>query len=931
MYYQNVNGLRTKLHLLRESINSSTYDIVIFTETNLTPDILTSELGFINFNVFRRDRSSANSNKESGGGVLVALNCDFPSSELSSSIDNVECLFVSARILDQEIIVGGVYIPPQSRSQVYSSLGESLEEVSSLCEPNTKMIIAGDFNLPGVDWTNPSSVPANLATECIFDMMNFFNLRQQNNILNSRGVLLDLVFAMEGTLEVVAALDPLIALEDFHPALEFSLVFDCMGAGVEDIYIPDLRRCCTEEVRRWIESLPYPDTNDPDIEASFSQFCLNLGNCIRSNSPMKKICKSNFPRWFTPELKNLIGQKKNLHHIYKSTLSERDYAAFSTVRQQCKELTKSCYSNYTHIVNENIKSNPKAFWGHMKTICKVNTVPGKLVFNSTVAVNPQEMCELFASYFSSVYAQHVRNPPLYSYDSCSSVTSWYISAVEVEKKLKNLDGSKGAGPDCITPAVVKSCSATLAPHLSIYFNVLLKKGIFPQILKHGYLVPIHKSGQTSCTGNYRPIVIQSVVAKIFEGLILDGLSFSFKNIIIPEQHGFRPGKSTITNLSAFTNYVTSAFSRSNQVDCLYLDFSKAFDKVSHAHLVEKLKALGIEGPLLLWFESYLAGRSLQVKFASSLSRTLVNVTSGVPQGSLLGPFLFCLFINDIGKSLACSYLIFADDVKMYVEVSSGVQQLCLQQDLEKIVEWCSENAMQLNESKCRVMIFSRSKKLLTYTYRIGDSILERVTTIKDLGLHMSPNLTPDVHIAKISSRANSVLGLIARTSRNTFSPDALKTLYVALVRPILEYGSVVWSPHQIGHSNSLDLVQKRFLRLLGVRSGARYIEVDTQRIAKQYQLLPLSSRRAAFDLLFLFKIVNGLIDSPELLMLIDFHVPTGTRLVQTFAKHHHLTAYEYHSLVPRLLRLGNEAQLEFFGTSALQFRRKVFSWVADLT
>lgn len=185
--------------ILRESINASTYDIIVLTETNLTPDILTSELGLNNFNVFQKDRSPATSIKESGGGVLVALRKDFPSSELSSSIDNVECVFVTGRVYDQALIVGGVYIPPLSRTQMYS-FNESLEEVSLICEPNTKMIIAGDFNLPGVDWTHTSSVPVNSAAACVFDMMNFFNLCQHNNVLNSRGVLLDLILQWKNLL-----------------------------------------------------------------------------------------------------------------------------------------------------------------------------------------------------------------------------------------------------------------------------------------------------------------------------------------------------------------------------------------------------------------------------------------------------------------------------------------------------------------------------------------------------------------------------------------------------------------------------------------------------------------------------------------------------------------------------------------------------------
>ncbi|XP_046666562.1 uncharacterized protein LOC124358309 [Homalodisca vitripennis] len=228
------------------------------------------------------------------------------------------------------------------------------------------------------------------------------------------------------------------------------------------------------------------------------------------------------------------------------------------------------------------------------------------------------------------------------------------------------------------------------------------------------------------------------------------------------------------------------------------------------------------------------------------------------------------------------------------------------------------------------MSFGRSKTLLHFDFSLYGLLLDRVTVIKDLGLYMTPSLDPGIHITKTCAKANRILGFISRTSRNALSPATLKTLYVTLVRPIVEYGSTVWVPHQIGHCDHLNKVQRRFLRLVGVRSGIRYPDVDIQVIASQHQILSLSSRRVALDLIFLFKIVNGLVDCPELLRHIDLHVPAATRLLQPFSRHSHRTVYAYQSVIPRLLRLGNAAhQLEFFGVSMLVFRRGVFSWVSE--
>lgn len=926
-----MNGLRSKLTSLKESIISSIYEIIILTETNLSSEILTSELGLSNYNIFRKDRSNETSAKMSGGGVLVAVHNSHLSSMVTSSVTNVESVFVSASIYGEPTLIGGVYIPPQSPSQIVASFCDSVEEIYATCEPNTKIVIAGDFNQPDTDWTGSPRVAPNSASAVhIWNLANYINVFQINSVLNTRGVLLDLVFASDPGICVVAASDPLLAQEPFHPALEFTIPLVCSQVPNQDVFIHDFRRCNVAEVRRWIESLQYPDPRSQTVEESFSQFCLELGRCICTNSPLMRKSRSNFPHWFSRDLKSLIFHKKILHKKFKKSMSDVDYHAFKTARSHCKDLTRACHNNYMRSIDLGVKENPKSFWGHMKTLCKANPIPGRLHFDGVSVDKPMLMSELFSDYFSTVYAPPSSNPTEYEYQTNVNISTLHVSALEVEEKLLRLDCNKGAGPDNITPAILKACSSVIAPHLSTYFNQLMKKGIFPDVLKPGFLVPVHKSGDACDVKNYRPIVIQSVVAKVFESLVLDVLSFAFKNVIIPEQHGFRVGRSIVTNLCVFTNYVYSAFSQYHQVDCIYLDFAKAFDRVSHDHLISKLKALGVSGPLLQWFRSYLTGRTLRVRFAAHVSDSVVYVTSGVPQGSLLGPFLFSLFINDIAVYLNCKFLLFADDVKIFLEVSSVNDQLTLQMNLDRINVWCHENDLHLNAAKCQVMTFGRTKLLQSFDYHLYGTQLKRVHVIKDLGLCFTPNMDPGEHIAKACAKANRVLGLVTRASRGAFTPGTIKILYMSLVRPILEYGSTIWSPYQIGHCNSLNAVQKKFLRLMGVRSGLDYHNVDINEIARQHGVSSLSSRRSVIDLVFLFKLINGQVDCPDLLLMIDFHTPHRTRSTQLFAKNLQLTAYAYHSTIPRLMRLGNASQLEFFGPSLQNFKRQAHNFVSSL-
>ena len=427
----------------------------------------------------------------------------------------------------------------------------------------------------------------------------------------------------------------------------------------------------------------------------------------------------------------------------------------------------------------------------------------------------------------------------------------------VKVKLKQLKTSSSPGPDLVHPRVLVEAADQLAKPLTTIFKKSLSTGVLPTDWKLGVVVPIFKKGDRQVPGNYRPVSLTAIPCKVLESLIRDCLMAHLEEgrVLSSHQHGFRPRRSCTSQLLEVIYEWTSSLERGEPVDSLYLDFRKAFDSVPHQRLLHKLEAYGVTGKVKSWITSFLSDRRQRV-VVRGCSSPWVPVTSGVPQGSVLGPALFVLFINDLPESVRSSIKIFADDTKIYSSVSpspsTGSDQL--QQDLDAAIAWSDLWQLPFNEAKCKVLHIGPRNPCHSYTMRGLE--LESVSSEKDLGIHLDSALKFRKQASSAAAKGNQMLALVRRSF---FCIDAvtLPLLYKTLVRPHLEYGNIIWGPFNRADQILIERVQRRATKLVPELKHLPY-----QERLRRLNLPSLYHRRRRGDMIAIFQIMTGVVNVP---------------------------------------------------------------------
>ena len=382
----------------------------------------------------------------------------------------------------------------------------------------------------------------------------------------------------------------------------------------------------------------------------------------------------------------------------KLARSPSDYlqAKFIYLRAQAKQALKVSRKQYYDCLGKTMYSNPKRFWKLFKLNSRASNIPQSVLWKTEndqkVANNTISIAELFNSYFASIFTNHLHNHEMKNTDTADFnepppqiLNEINFSELEVFAALRSLNPDKALGPDGIPGRILKETAKQIAPSLTLLFNKSLHSAVVPGKWKLANVVPVFKRGIKEHVQNYRPISLLCIVSKVLERCISNNIWEHLQEIMNDHQHGFMPGRSSTSQLVGVLDKIGKVLDRGEQIDVIYLDMTKAFDKVNHELLINKLRRFGFKTNLLkqtyyYWFQSYLYHRRQQVTVLGSTSSSL-PVTSGVPQGSILGPTLFLLYVNDLPDAVTSSTIAtFADDTKLFKRIASNTDSNKLQEN-----------------------------------------------------------------------------------------------------------------------------------------------------------------------------------------------------------------------------------------------------------
>ena len=767
----------------------------------------------------------------------------------------------------EKTLLGICYRTPDSTVDNDAGLFNLFEQA---CQDCNNCILMGDFNFRELKWDKPETLPDDHPLiNCMHD--NF--LYQLVDKPTRKENFLDLVFSSDENI-----VENVVVREHFgnsdHNMVEFQLVIGKLrtdnSVNCFNYYRANYQDIIEAAICKHWDDIKRDNVNDMwvDLRSDILQI-RDIFVPLTGKSKIK--CK-----WANKIVKKRRRAKRRAWNKYIE--SDKDTTLLDKYKRKLYTSTKAndkAKNEFELRLANNVQNDSKSFYAYVRNKERNKVKVGPLRDNAgNIITEDKTTANIFNDYFASVFTVEDRdNIPLaeqiFTGLESEGLSEICISEDIVFKKLNELNVNKSPGSDDLHPKLFFELRHQLVRPLTKLFKLSLETGIVPQEWKDARVSPLFKKGQRYKPENYRPVSLTSIIGKVFESIIKDNLveHLDRHRLIRNSQHGFTRGRSCLTNILSFMESVTLHADEGSPVDIVYLDFAKAFDKVPYERLFKKLEAHGVTGPVLNWIEAWLSSRRQKVCISQQDSYWR-DVTSGVPQGSVLGPVLFLVYINDLDSRIISKLAKFADDTKLCKDVDNMEDVVALQKDLDCLNEWANDWQMSFNVDKCKVIHVGYNNKC--NKYRLGNTELKSADNEKDLGVIIDNTLKFSKQCSTAVKSANRTLGLIKRTIKNR-RKDIIVKLYKALVRPKLEYCVQAWRPFLRKDLDSMERVQRRATKMITECRGLSY-----ENRLEVLGLISIEARQTRGDLIQVFKLIKG-VDNVDYREFFQLAVNSRTR------------------------------------------------------
>ena len=846
------------------------------------PSILNNELLHPSYySVIRLDRSSKthpsdpnNSKKfkSNGGGVLLAFKTGL---NVSIKRVNITCAaeIVSAEISDNtnsnnKLLISTLYRVGTLGLQNFNEIENYF---SSLAKRRSfsKFILIGDLNLSHTCWNSWYSSSPHDIEQSFLDLFSSLGLSQLiSQPTHINGNILDVVLTnIPNNISNICVHDINKHCKSDHCSLSFEISNHFKRLKRPKRKIFNYKKADWANLNKSLQSFPWSQAfYNKDSNQCWNIFKSTVLDFCHQHIPTITIKHDYQPPWFDSELHSKCRDKERFRSKYKKSGNLQHYLQYSNCRREFRNLVNIKKNNcFGPDFNDNSIISKK-FWKHVKHANNSGRIPESVSHKNIHRNKASDKAELFNSFFSKQFSA----PSLYDINIKNDLVNEPhidFSKSRVFHILRSLKVGKACGPDNINGHILKNCATSLAFPLSIIYKNVYYSGVYPTDWKIGHIVPVHKKGDKSLVDNYRPISLISISGKCMEYIIRDELMQRCKHLLSKAQHGFMPQHSCTTQMVPFIDSLTCSLNEGTQSDVVYFDFRKAFDSVNHDLILSKLKHnFHINGLLLKLIKSYLKNRTQAVLLDQALS-SYTPVLSGVPQGSILGPLLFVIFINDIVEQVSpdTNIVLYADDTKLWRKINSYSDQIALQNDIDNLHEWSLANKMHFNTNKCSVLSVTNARSTVpilpftTFYYKLGNDFIDYTNEERDLGLLINSTLNWSGHCTKLHSKGSMKLGLLKRSCSFTTCRKQRKVLYLTLIRSLFQHLSVIWSPQTRFMLEKLEKLQRKGIRWILNEPFANYSKEMYYNKCFLLDILPIEEHFIFTDLILLYQIINNMV------------------------------------------------------------------------